>query len=156
MKFRKKPVLVDAVQYTPGLEDGYACYVIDGGKRESRFVGYHDKDAVIPYWARKVPAIKNAVGHAEISADDWIITRADGVRCVCSPEEFALAYEAADAPPHEDEAHELIRETYVKRYYPEPEHQRFRKESIAYANGMMYVLNTLEIKIEGVNVNETK
>ncbi|ETT40911.1 hypothetical protein C162_26675 [Paenibacillus sp. FSL R7-269] len=30
MKFRKKPVIVDAIQYTPGLEDGYACYEIGG------------------------------------------------------------------------------------------------------------------------------
>ncbi|WP_419884885.1 hypothetical protein [Paenibacillus sp. B-A-8] len=147
MKFRKKPVIVDAVQYTPGLEDGYTCYVIGGG----RFVGYHDKRTPIPPAFRKVPAIKTAQGHAEIDAYDWIITRADGSRYVCSPRIFEQFYEAADGPPHEDEAHEMIRETYVKRYYPKPEHQRFRTESIAYANGMMYVLNTLGIKIEGVN-----
>lgn len=142
MKFRKKPVLVDAVQYTPGLEDGYACYVIDGG----RFVGYHDKATVIPYWARAVPAIKTLEGFHEISADDWIITGVAGERYPCKPEIFAQTYEAADGPPHEDEAHEKIRSAYragIKSDTGDYYH--------GYANAIVHVLNALDIKIEGVN-----
>ncbi len=104
MKFRKKPVLVDAVQYTPGLEDGYACYAIDGG----RFVGYHDRRTLIPLGFRKAPAIKTLDWWAEVSADDWIITGILGERYPCKAEEFAQTYEAAtrgsDGPPHEEEA----------------------------------------------------
>ncbi|WP_449600358.1 hypothetical protein [Paenibacillus sp. Marseille-Q9583] len=140
MKFRKKPVIVDAVQYTPGLEDGYACYVVGGG----RFVGYHDKRTPIPPAFRKVPAIKTLSGFEEIYADDWIITGERGNRYVCDPETFAQTYEAAtrgtDGPPHEDEAHALIRETYS--YYNAAED---------FAEGIVYALDTLGIKIEGVN-----
>lgn len=167
MKFRKKPVLVDAVQYTPGLEDGYACYVIGGG----RFVGYHDKRTLVPPSFRKVPAIKTAQGYAEIDAYDWIITRVDGSRYVCNPQIFEQFYEAADAPPHEEEAHEKIRETYVKRYYPKPEEAvvvlyEGLRESERIASGMYggdpyqyafaartvkRVLNALRIVIPGIN-----
>lgn len=56
MEFRKKPVLVDAVQYTPGLEDGYACYVIGGG----RFVGYHDKGRRYRQLFAKFPRLKRS------------------------------------------------------------------------------------------------
>ncbi|MEK3697986.1 MULTISPECIES: hypothetical protein [unclassified Paenibacillus] len=109
MKFRKKAVIVDAVQYTPGLEDGYACYAIEGGSRAGRFVGYHDKRTPIPPGFRKVPAIRTLEGFHEISAGDWIITGIAGERYPCKPEIFAQTYEAADGPPHEEEAHEMIR-----------------------------------------------
>ncbi|ETT64886.1 hypothetical protein BSK66_07700 [Paenibacillus odorifer] len=148
MKFRKKPVLVDAVQYTPGLEDGYACYVIDGGLRDSRFVGYHDKRTPIPPAFRKVPAIKTLEGFHEISADDWIITGVAGERYPCKAEVFAQTYEAVDGPPHEEEAHERIREAYESSagLADDP------FDSYAgFINGVDYVLEALGIKIEGVN-----
>ncbi|WP_342480472.1 hypothetical protein NST07_26005 [Paenibacillus sp. FSL L8-0340] len=140
MEFRKKPVLVDAVQYTPGLEDGYACYVIGGG----RFVGYHDKRTPVPPAFRKVPAIKTLEGFHEISAGDWIVTGILGERYPCKPEVFAQTYESADGPPHEDEAHGLIREKYA--YWREN-----RLYGWSAADGMEYTLNMLGIKIEGVN-----
>ncbi|OMC96261.1 hypothetical protein MKX34_24160 [Paenibacillus sp. FSL R5-0636] len=148
MKFRKKPVLVDAVQYTPGLEDGYACYVIDGGSRDSRFVGYHDKSTHIPLSFRKVPAIKTLEGFHEISEDDWIITGILGERYPCKAEIFAQTYEAADGPPHEEEAHERIREAYesIVDLAADP----FDTYG-GFVRGVHHVLEALEIKIEGVN-----
>lgn len=143
MKFRKKPVLVDAVQYTPGLEDGYACYEIGG-----RFVGYYDKHGAIPRVVQK-PAIMTALGYYEISAGEWVITYADGEKCPCKPEIFAQTYEAADEPPHEDEAHESIRDAYVSAIYVDND-----EYYSGYANAVMYVLDTLGIKIEGVNAND--
>ncbi|OMD16271.1 hypothetical protein [Paenibacillus odorifer] len=148
MKFRKKPVLVDAVQYTPGLEDGYACYAIYGGLRDSRFVGYHDKRTPVPPAFRKVPAIKTLEGFHEISADDWIITGVAGERYPCKAEIFALTYEAADGPPHEDEAHEKIRVAYESNVdlaaAPFDTYGGF-------VRGVHHVLEALGIKIEGVN-----
>ncbi|MEK5178454.1 hypothetical protein [Paenibacillus sp. FSL R5-0928] len=150
MKFRKKPVLVDAVQYTPGLEDGYACYAIDSG----RFAGYHDKTALIPPAFRKEPAIKTLSGFEEIRADDWIITGASGNRYVCSPEEFTQTYEAADEPPHEDEAHAVIEREYRNAIMciADPAGGESQWDS-GCAYGIEFVLNTLGIKIEGVNAN---
>lgn len=151
MKFRKKPVLVDAVQYTPGLEDGYACYVTDGG----RFLGYYDKATVIPYWARKVPAIKTLGGFREISADDWIITGVAGERYPCKAEIFAQTYEAAEGPPHEDEAHALIEREYRNAVMciADPAGGEAQWDS-GCVYGIEFVLNTLGIKIEGVNADD--
>ncbi|MEK5395951.1 hypothetical protein [Paenibacillus sp. FSL K6-2859] len=145
MKFRKKPVLVDAVQFTPGLEDGYACYVVgDGG----RFVGYHDKRTPIPPSFRKVPAIKTIEGFHEISTDDWIITGVAGERYPCKPEIFAQTYEAADGPPHEEEAHERIREAYESNV--DLAADPFDTYG-GFVRGVHHVLEALGIKIEGVN-----
>ncbi|WP_342439271.1 hypothetical protein NSS79_10360 [Paenibacillus sp. FSL L8-0436] len=150
MKFRKKPVLVDAVQYTPGLEDGYACYAIDGG----RFVGYHDKATLIPPGFRKVPALRQYGGFEEISADDWIITSASGNRYVCKPEIFAQTYEAADGPPHEEEAHDVIKRIYESSRHPEYYDADTYDLHCGIARGIELALNTLGIKIEGVNADD--
>lgn len=140
MKFRKKPVIVDAIQYTPGLEDGYACYEIGG-----RFVGYYDKNAALPRVNRK-PAIKTLEGFHEISAGDWIITGVAGERYPCKPEIFAQTYEAADGPPPEDEAHALIRDKYAYWSGNKP-------YGTCAAMALKFALDTLGIKIEGVNAN---
>lgn len=141
MKFRKKPVLVDAVQYTPGLEDGYACYELGG-----RFVGYYDKNSAIPRVVQK-PAIKTLEGFHEISAGDWIITGVDGERYPCKPDIFVQTYEAADGPSHEEESQyalELLREKYA--YW-----RGNRPYGHAAADGLVFGLDMLSIKIEGVN-----
>lgn len=144
MKFRKKPVLVDAVQYTPGLEDGYACYVIGGG----RFAGYHDKKTPVPPAFRKVPAIKTLSGFEEIGTHDWVITGAGGNRYICDPEIFAQTYETADGPPHEEEAHERIREAYESNV--DLAADPFDTYG-GFVRGVHHVLEALGIKIEGVN-----
>lgn len=89
MKFRKKPVIVDAVRYEPGMEDGYACYTIFDG----RFIGYFDKSGPLPK-CNRVPAIKTLEGFHEISPGDWIITGVAGERYPCKPDIFAETYEA--------------------------------------------------------------
>jgi hypothetical protein len=145
MKFRKKPVIVDAVQYTPGLEDGYACYVIGGG----RFVGYHDKRTPIPPASfHKVPAIKTLEGFHEISAGDWIITGVAGERYPCKPEIFAQTYEAAEGPPHEDEVYTLIRERFAYLKHNADAGNVYARSACA---EVVTTLKALGIKIEGVN-----
>lgn len=146
MKFRKKPVLVDAVQYTPGLEDGYACYEIGG-----RFVGYYAKTEPLPRVVRK-PAIMTALGYREVEAGDWIVTDAGGGRWPCGPDVFAQTYEPADGPTHEDETYDIIRQRYA--------------DAAAFANdpaggdpawdggyicGIEFALNALGVKITEVN-----
>ncbi|MEC0167923.1 hypothetical protein [Paenibacillus graminis] len=143
MKFRKKPVIVEAVLYSPGLEDGYACYVNEGN---GRFLSYHDKAAPLPQWVRKVPAIRTLEGFHEISAGDWIVTGVTGERYPCKPEIFAQTYEAADGPPHEDEAHGSIREAYHSAECMDRDDYY-----VGFTRGVDHVLDALEIKIEGVN-----
>jgi hypothetical protein len=139
MKFRKKPVIVDAVQYTPGLEDGYACYDIGG-----RFVGYCAVNEPQPRLVRK-PAIMTAIGYREVIVGDWIVTDSVAGRWPCDAETFAQTYEAAEVPPHEDEAHELIRDKFAYWSGNKP-------YGTVAAQGVKFALDTLGIKIEGVNV----
>lgn len=87
-KYRKKPVVIDAVQYEEGMEDGYACYAIFGGP----FVGYADKNGPIPK-CNRVPAIKTLEGFHEISPGDWIITGVRGERYPIKPDIFEATYE---------------------------------------------------------------
>lgn len=154
MQFRKKPVLVDAVQYTPGLEDGYACYETGG-----RFVGYCAINFPHHPGLIRKPTISAAFETREVSDGDWVVTHASGWRSVCSPEEFAQKYELADGPPHEDEAHELIRgqheqmHSFAKVRTLNADDVLVAGKCGSYANGMLYVLNALGIKIEGVNAD---
>jgi len=68
MKFRKKPVIIEAEQYRPGsgLEDGIN---LDG------------------------PYIKTLEGNLHISPGDWIITGIKGERYACKPDIFKATYE---------------------------------------------------------------
>lgn len=86
-KYRKRLVVVDAVLYEPGMEDGYACYTLDG-----KFLGYYDKDGPLPKVSRR-PAIKTLEGFHEISKGDYIITGVLGERYPCKPDAFDLTYE---------------------------------------------------------------
>jgi hypothetical protein len=86
-QYRKKPVVIDAVLYAPGMEDGYACYEIGG-----RFLGYYDKDGPIPR-VQQNPAIKTLEGFHEITPGDYVITGVNGERYPCKPDIFAKTYE---------------------------------------------------------------
>ena len=66
MKFRKKPVVIEAEQYRPGLEDGID---LDG------------------------PYLKTLEGNLHISQGDWIITGIKGERYACKPDIFKVTYE---------------------------------------------------------------
>lgn len=89
-KYRKKPVVIEAVVYEPGMEDGYACYQLDG-----KFIGYYDKNGPLPR-TNRVPAIKTLEGFHEISKGDYIITGIKGERYPCKPDIFQATYEAVE------------------------------------------------------------
>lgn len=73
MKYRKKPVVIEAVQFrsTDPLPDG---------------VQYDDKGYAI---------IKTLEGDMRVSDGDWIITGVKGERYPCKPDIFAATYEPA-------------------------------------------------------------
>ncbi|MCH8476294.1 MAG: PGDYG domain-containing protein [Opitutales bacterium] len=84
-RFRKKPVVIEAVIYEPGLEDGF----IVGGR-------YYDKLGDVPRAMGRKPAIKTLEGHHEISPGDWIITGIKGERYPCKPDIFEATYEQVE------------------------------------------------------------
>ena len=65
-KYRKKPVVIDAEQYSAGLEDGF-----ENGR----------------------PYIKTLEGRMYIRPDDWILTGVFGERYPCRPDIFEATYE---------------------------------------------------------------
>lgn len=90
MKYRKKPVIIDAEIYSRGMEDGFACYELTG-----KFIGYFDKNGAIPRVQCR-PAIKTLEGFHEISEGDYIITGVKGERYPCKPDIFEMTYEKVE------------------------------------------------------------
>ena len=81
MKFRKKPVVIDAVQffYENPNPDAGVCFGTPAPDSEPYLV---DK-----YW---IPTLE---GWHEVSDGDWIITGIKGERYPCKPDIFEATYE---------------------------------------------------------------
>lgn len=93
MKYRKKPVVIDAVQFTEEMRvaavlDGQPCPegVLMGGR------SYNKRDRKI--WSAEF-YIETLEGRMEVNVGDWIITGVKGERYPCKPDIFALTYEPA-------------------------------------------------------------
>jgi len=78
MKFRKKPIVIEAVQYEARTFDG----VCDG-------CSTHRAPEVDPH-------IHTLEGVMIVSPGDWIITGVQGERYPCKPDIFEATYEAVD------------------------------------------------------------
>jgi hypothetical protein len=81
MKFRKKPVVIEAVQYTGN----------DGDNPAANQLCYCSA-----YPAEKAPHIHTLEGVMYVSAGDWIITGVKGERYPCKPDIFEATYERVD------------------------------------------------------------
>ena len=91
MKFRKLPVVIDAEQYKPGMEDGYNCYEFPNGK----FLGYFKKGEAYPR-SKLVPVIETLEGNHEITPTDWIVTGVKGERYPVKDDIFKMTYEKVE------------------------------------------------------------
>jgi hypothetical protein len=98
MKFRKKPVVIDAVQLTwsnwndvceltgPFSDGMVGCYVGADGKETE------DTNGRI---GLKIPTLEGTMLAVQ---DDWIIKGVKGEFYPCKPDVFAATYEPADGP----------------------------------------------------------
>lgn len=75
-KFRKKPVVIDAVQWFPGIR-------IDGVMEKP----YRDAGIVFP------ASIRTLEGYHGVSPGDWIITGIKGEKYPCKPDVFEKTYD---------------------------------------------------------------
>ena len=79
MKFRKKPIIVEAEQWFPGVEIKgveFAHSVLD------------DKNLI--------PIVKTLEGNMIVSEGDWIITGIEGERYPCKDSIFQKTYESVN------------------------------------------------------------
>lgn len=95
MKYRKKPVVVEATQWFkngdhPAVSDGYlrlidhAVFGVSTLRPENNVAG-----------CMPIACIKTLEGWHEVTAGDWIITGVKGEHYPCKPDIFAATYEPA-------------------------------------------------------------
>lgn len=75
MKFRKKPVVIEAMQFFVNTPDGWPLGV------------YKDGDCHV---------IDTLEGSLRVSEGDWIITGINGERYPCKPDIFEVTYEKVE------------------------------------------------------------
>lgn len=89
-KYRKKPVVVEAEVYKPGMEDGLTPF------GEFIFRNVH----LAAIWAKEevkgVPYINTKQGEIHVKKGDYIITQEDGERYPCNPINFEATYEPVE------------------------------------------------------------
>lgn len=94
MKFRKKPVVIEAVQFTEALRDAIVLDGVDCPEGVRRGAStWHQKDRKV--W-RADFFIETLEGRMRVELGDWIITGVQGEHYPCKPEIFAATYEAVE------------------------------------------------------------
>lgn len=93
MRFRKKPVVIDAFQWTGGDTSALTAFVGSPGwtRADAREMGFDDPEQVIVYNKAEDQWLQVPVGH-------WIIRGVQGEYYPCKPDIFATTYEPADTP----------------------------------------------------------
>ena len=116
-KYRKKPVVIEAEVYRPGLEDGFErCFTYKEAylyQKTQPFMGFDLAEEWVKAGAKihgqipasslgggtphvLVPFIETLEGRHYITPGDYIITGIKGERYPCKPDIFALTYEPAE------------------------------------------------------------
>ena len=102
-KFRKKPVVIEAVQFTREMAEGSVPLPIGVamGRRslgpDGRFPEYaNDGVYLTNYSTQHRHFIVTLEGPMDVQIGDWIITGVKGERYPCKPDIFAATYEPAD------------------------------------------------------------
>lgn len=93
MKFRKKPIIVDAVQFKPTINQADLTTLLDNfcGRNWTRAdavdeVGPSDRDNIVIWNTKEKQWLNLYRGH-------WIIRGVDGELYPCAPEVFDQTYE---------------------------------------------------------------
>ncbi len=92
-KFRKRPVVIEATQWFPGVSVPGVLTWADVPSDSLREDGTM---AFIRGWSCQLPFIMTLEGPLHVSEGDWIITGVKGEKYPCKPDVFAETYEAVD------------------------------------------------------------
>lgn len=85
-RYIKNPIIVDAIEYRNGLEDGF------DNIETAIQLGLDINSYVNPIDSNKVPFIKTLEGKHYISKGDYIITGTEGERYPCKSHIFLKTY----------------------------------------------------------------
>lgn len=102
MKYRKKPVVIDAELYHIGLEDGWTFIEeLDKGIDTTNLIkamAFEVTSLQSERFRNRIvaPFINTLEGRHYISKDDYIITGVNGERYPCKNDIFHLSYERVD------------------------------------------------------------
>jgi hypothetical protein len=83
VKYRKKPVVIDAVQITPGNDEAVLAFM---GETNCPF-------EVVGHWEMVIHTLE---GDMHLSTDDWLIRGVQGEFYPCKPDIFEASYEAVE------------------------------------------------------------
>lgn len=93
MKFRKKPVVIEAIQFNKALRDSL---ILDGAPvPEGLIYGgatYHQANRTVQSSTFYIETLE---GRMRVEIDDWIITGVKGEHYPCKPNIFEMTYEPA-------------------------------------------------------------
>lgn len=110
MKYKKKPIVIEADVFSWGMEDGILRYNERIPREVNEFHPEMTSKLFPGYLARYdtynedrgfnrgnwIPYISTPEGDIKITEGDFIITRADGARYPCKPDIFEKTYEKVD------------------------------------------------------------
>lgn len=89
-KYIKVPIPVEAVEYSPGIEDGFDS--LEAAKQN----GLDDRKYMSPVDNNMVPFIRTLEGKHYICKGDYIITGVDGERYPCKRDIFLKTYKVVN------------------------------------------------------------
>lgn len=97
MRFRKRPVVIDAVQYTPEIARfGWPAALISDHPWIDAAFELEQMHNVRATSGEKYVTIKTLEGEMRADPGDWIIQGIKGELYPCKPDIFELTYEAAE------------------------------------------------------------
>lgn len=86
MRFRRKPLVIDAEQWFPGLDVPGVRHL-----KANRVDLSQTRGILVDRPERHV--VDTRYGEAQLAPGDWVITGIDGERYPCKPDVFAALYE---------------------------------------------------------------
>jgi hypothetical protein len=89
MRYRKKPVIIDAIQYTENSRDRIVNWL--GSNCYSTAIGEDGEE----YELQNI-RIRTLEGELMVSIDDWVIKGVKGEFYPCKPDIFEATYEKVD------------------------------------------------------------
>lgn len=102
MKFRKKPVVIEAVQWFPPGDERHDPTMLSHRKGNAADppdylqIGDIWQFSTIPGMGDHIFMIKTLEGDLKVSPGDWIITGVQGEKYPCKPDIFEATYDPVD------------------------------------------------------------